>query len=190
MAAKRKKDVQQKLLEEEKKIEREEAKLAKEVKAIKKAEENIEKREIEIEKLEKEVLFKIGSLKVRKKHIFDNTKIVAGALLGTGLGRAIESSRGFAETLPLTNILAIVGISLILAALLTFKTEKKEILSSKTPMKYILGRVAHIYLVAILVVALSSLLFVTEFPEPVLFLKVLLISSFSAVSGAITFSLF
>ena len=171
------------LIEEEQKIEREE-------KNIEAEEKKIEKKEAKIEKIEKEILFKIGKFKVSKKHVFDVTKITAGALLGTGLGQALA---GYTDltALPWLNTVGIFALSVALSALMLYKEEKTEIKQAKEPALYLTKRVVEVYLISFFIVAATLVLFSPEALalDLELFLKIVLIGSFSAVSGAITFSL-
>jgi len=153
-------------------------------------ERKIEKEEKKIEKVEKEILFEIGSFKLRKKHVFDVAKIAGGALLGTGLGLDLMSNyEEIATQLPWFKVIGLFVTSMFIAALMIYHEDHAEIRKVKHKALFLAKRLLTIYLISITVVSLVTIFFSPELIPLELIIKVLFIGSFSAVSGAVTFDM-
>ena len=172
----------------EKKIEHEERTVLKEEKKIIAAEKRIHKDTQQILKQEKEVLFMIGRFKFSKLHVFDLIKIAAGALIGSGIGTLVIGRITLAQMLPWANIVAMIIIVLCLGGLLVYKAEREKISRAKHPVEYVIFRVVYIWFIASVISGVTALLFVTEPVSFAVGTKLVLLSSFPAVSGAIGFS--
>lgn len=179
---------QGKLTKLEKKIEVEERAVLKEEKKILAAEKRIHKDTQIIMKQEKEVLFMIGRFKVLRSHMFDIIKIIAGALIGSGIGTMVIGRLALAESLPWLNIVAMIVIVLCVGGLLVYKAEREKISHMNHPAEYIVFRVLYIWLIATLISGITALLFVIDPISTSVGAKLVLLSSFPAVSGAIGFS--
>lgn len=173
---------------DEKKLLKIAKKLEKDEKRIVKEEKNIEKLERKIVKDEKAILLAIGKLKIKKEHLFDFIKIVAGSLLGASLGKKFIDSE-LAVELPWLNVIGILLLIFAISYLLVYKAERKTLAHKRHKQIYILTRILYIWIVATMVGSLSALLFMTEYPGKEIFIKSLLINLYPAVAGAIGFSL-
>ena len=179
---------EKKLLKIANSLEKNEKKISRDEKKILSEEKKIVKLEKKILRDEKKILWAIGKLKVRKEHFFDFVKIVAGALLGTSLGRVFMDV-DLATNLPWINIFGIFVLSLSISILLVYKAERKKIIQTKHKYFYMVKRVAYIWVIAAFVSGLSSLLFMVDYPSSEIFIKNMLINLYPSIAGAIGFSL-
>ena len=170
------------------KVERDEKRLEKHEKKIEKEEKNIQKLEKKIIKDEEKILFELKKLTVKKKHLMDLIKIVAGALLGTSFGAGLIGKADLAMKLPWINVVGIFLLAFLIAALLVYKAERKNVAKGKSVFGYVITRVIYIWVVATIISSLASILFMTESLEAAILIKSLLIGSYPAVAGAIGFS--
>jgi uncharacterized membrane protein len=171
-----------------KKVERDEKKLVAHEEKIEKEEKNIQKLEKKIIKDEEKILFELKKLTVKKKHLLDLIKIIAGALLGTSFGSGLLGKKELAMQLPWVNVIGIFLLTFIVASLLVYKSERKNVVKGKSVARYVVLRVLYIWIVATVISSLASILFMTETLESAILIKSLLIGSYPAVAGAIGFS--
>ncbi len=101
----------------------------------------------------------------------------------------LESNIGSVVALSWFKVAGITIMAVLVSCLLVYKEEKTEIHASKHPWRYLGKRVLSIYVISFLIVALASFFFAVEVPPLEIAVKALLVGSFSAVSGAITFDL-
>jgi uncharacterized membrane protein len=182
------KNDEKKLLKVAGSLKKEEMNIKKEEKKIIKEEKKIEALEKKILRDEKKILLAVGKLKIRKEHFFDFIRIVAGALLGTSLGRGFIKT-DLATNLPWINIFGIFVLSFAISSLLVYKAERKTIAHIDNKYFYMFKRVIYIWIIAAVVSSLSSLLFMVDYPNKELFIKNMLINLYPAIAGAIGFSL-
>jgi hypothetical protein len=181
----------QKIQEEDKRIEREEEKIGREEVKLEKNEvkiehevANVERREHEIEK----VLLKVGIFSLKKKHLLELVRASAGAFLGVGLGKNLLDLKKLAETLPWFNVVGILLFVLLISALLIYKNQKDYYVQGKD-FKAIIRKLAIIYLVTLGIEILSLYLFAALDQPAGTLLKMIIIGSYSAMAGAVSFSL-
>ena len=93
-----------------------------------------------------------------------------------------------ALALPWINVIGIFLLAFVIASLLVYKAERKNVAKGKGVFGYVLKRVAYIWIVAVVISSLASILFMTESLETAVLIKSLLIGSYPAVAGAIGFS--
>ena len=173
---------------EEYKIGREEKKLEELERNILTEEKKIEAFESKILEEEHEILLSLGTLKVKKEHIFDFFKIVGGALVGTSFGAGLVSTTEFAASLPWLNVLGIFLLSFVIGGALIYKAEKDHVDKKSYKKSYIALRLIYIWLIALVVGGFSGFLFLSEPVEFAVFMKVLLVGSYPALAGALGFN--
>lgn len=156
--------------------------VAKEDKEIKR----VEKEESKIER----ALLKIGDFTIKRSHLLELARGVAGAFLGVGLGQALGGSVNLAKTLPWHNTLGILLFILIFVGILIYKHDKDQITQKKeNSVVYIVRKLTMLYFISLLVQLLGLILF-NNFPGFNQILgKALIIGSYSAMSSAVAFTL-
>ena len=164
-------------------IERNEARLLKEEKKIEKRENKILAEEQKIEK----VLFKIGNFEFKKKHLLEFIKGIAGAFLGVGIGRSILNLEAIAEKLQWWNIIGILIFIIGISWLLIWKNEKQYV--EKHGFRLVWKKLVFLYVISIIIELLALWLFASLPGETATLIKVLVIGSYAAMAGAVSFSL-
>ncbi len=172
-----------KLEKVEEKIEQEERALNREEKVIEKKENQIQTDEKKIEK----ALFQIGKFTFKRAHLMVLIKGTAGSFLGVGLGRSLLNMEELANKLPWWNIMGILFFILIISGLLIYKSEK-ELIKQKG-LKVVWVRLAALYIMALIVEAIALWLFMSVPANSLILIKVLVIGSYAAMAGAVSFSL-
>ena len=170
------KQLQKKILLREKSIDKKEGSISTKEDEIRKHEEKIER-----------ALFSIAGFTVRRKHLLELIRGVAGSFLGVGLGRNLLNMELLAASLGWFNIVGLLFFILIISGLLIYKNERKTV--SVSGLKIVCSKLAFLYLCALAVEFLALLLFNALPADPVLMAKVLIIGSFAAMAGAVSFSL-
>lgn len=168
--------------------------------AVEKVEEHLEKlanrEDQEIKKIEEEEkkieasLLKLGNFTIKKSHVMELFRGVAGAFLGVGLGQALGGSVNMAKVLPWSNVLGILIFILVFVGILIYKNDKDQISEAKQSVfKYISRKLLLLYFISLIVQLLGLILF-NNFPgwNEVL-LKALIVGSYSAMSSAVAFTL-
>lgn len=153
------------------------------------AKEDVEVKAIEAEehKIEKELL-RIGTLTIKRSHILELARGTAGAFLGVGLGQALGNSVLLAQKLPWINIFGILFFIVIITGLLIYKNDK-DVIKKENPFRYILGKIAYLYIISLVVQLLGLILF-NNFPGVnIILYKSLIIGSYTAMSSAVAFTL-
>lgn len=155
-----------------------------------KQEQRIEEKENKIlaeeEKIEK-VLFRIGRFEFKRKHLLELIKGVAGAFLGVGIGRSILNLDSLAEKLPWWNIFGILIFIIGISWLLIYKNERQYI--QKHGLVIVWKKLIFLYLISLMIEFISLWLFASLPPEMATLIKVLVIGSYAAMAGAVSFSL-
>ncbi len=155
-----------------------------------KQEQEIEKKENKIlaeeEKIEK-VLFRIGSFEFKRKHLLDLIKGVAGAFLGVGLGRSILNLDSLAEKLQWWNVIGILIFIIGISWLLIYKNEKQYV--QKKGLAVVWKKLLFLYVISLIIEYLALWLFASLPPDAATLVKVLVIGSYAAMAGAVSFSL-
>lgn len=164
-------------------IERNEARLLKEEKKIERREKQILAEEKKIEK----VLFKIGNFEFKKKHLLELIKGIAGAFLGVGLGRSILNLESITEKLQWWNIIGILVFIIGISWLLIYKNEKQYV--QKHGFRLVWKKLVFLYVISIVIELLALWLFASLPGDTATLIKVLVIGSYAAMAGAVSFSL-
>lgn len=159
-----------------------EGKIEKAEKRIEKEEKKIEKEEVQVE----HVLFKIGNVMFKRKHLLGFIRGIAGSFLGVSLGKALLNQEALANQLSWWNILGITLFILFISGLLIYKNEKEYV---KTKGYGIIAqRLVFLYVLSLLVELMSLWLFNALPAEFGTLVKVLIIGSYAAMAGAVSFT--
>ncbi len=148
--------------------------------------ENSEEAGKEIQKVEEELL-ELGRFTFEKEHVMELARGAAGAFLGVGIGMGIRYMPGVAESLEWANAIGILIFIFALGGMLIYKNEKDWI--KKQGMAFIPKRLIHLFIIAIGVDLVALVLFNVLPAEPELLIKTLIVGSYPAMSGAITFTI-
>ncbi len=155
-----------------------------------KQEQRIEKKENRIlaeeEKIEK-VLFRIGSFEFKRKHLLELIKGVAGAFLGVGLGRSILNLDSLVEKLQWWNIIGILVFIIGISWLLIYKNERQYV--QKHGMKVVWKKLIFLYVISLFIEFIALWLFASLPADAATLIKILVIGSYAAMAGAVSFSL-
>ena len=183
---KKKRSVNKRLVNIEEKM----GKISKTEEQLLKHEQNIEKKENKIlteeQKIEK-VLFKIGRFEFKRKHLLELIKGVAGAFLGVGLGRTLLNMESLADKLQWWNIIGIFIFIVGISALLIYKNERLYV--QKKGLRVVWTKLFFLYLISLLIEFLALWLFASLPGDAATLIKILVIGSFAAMAGAVSFSL-
>ncbi len=170
------KKIQKQLLVREKSIEKKEGTIVKKEDEIKKHEERIER-----------ALFTVAGFTFRRKHLMEVIRGIAGSFLGVGLGRNLLNMEQLASNLSWLHIIGLLFFILSISGLLIYKNERATV--SAKGLRVVFYKLAFLYCMAIFVEFLALVLFNALPGSPVLMVKVLIIGSFAAMAGAVSFSL-
>ena len=165
-------------------------KIDKEVKDLKKIEKSElsedKKIEKEEEKMEK-TLLSIGNMTFKRKHFLELIRGAAGAFLGVGLGMSLLNLKSLATSLPWWNVLGILLFILVISSLLIYKNDKDFI--KREGKKALFRRLLTLYLITLLVEFIALWLFGGIPSSWSLLVKMIIIGSYSAMAGAVSFSI-
>jgi len=164
--------------------------LDKKVNELKSIEKRVISKENKIENEEKKIeqnLFKIGRLTFKRKHFLELIRGSAGAFLGVGLGMNLLNLKNLATNLPWFNVIGILLFILVISSLLIYKNEKDFVRAEGK--KIIFKRLFTLYLIALLVEFISLWLFGGVPDSDALLVKMMIIGSYSAMAGAVSFSI-
>ncbi|MBW3013225.1 hypothetical protein KY340_03375 [Candidatus Woesearchaeota archaeon] len=153
---------------------------------IAKEEKTIEKEELELGKEEKLIAKGVQKLTARK-YLLELVRGAAGAFLGVGIGERLLSASTRAETLSWLNIIGILLFVLVLSSLLIYKNEKDHI--SKRGKIFVFWRLGELYLISLAMEALGLVLFAAWPGTGELLFKALIVGSYAAMSGAVSFTI-
>jgi hypothetical protein len=161
-----------------------------EVKDLKSAEKFVIHEEKKIENEQKKiesVIFKMGRLTFKRKHFLEIIRGAAGAFLGVGLGMNLLNLKNLATNLPWFNVVGILIFILTISSLLIYKTEKDFV--KNEGKKIIFKRLIGLYLIALSVELIALWLFGGIPDSNQLLVKMIIIGSYSAMAGAVSFSI-
>ena len=171
--------------------------IEKELKGIEKIEHRVEREErqelSEQKKIEKEerkierALFQIGKFTFKRKHLLEIIRGTAGAFLGVGLGKGLLSLSDLAQTLGWLNIVGILLFILIISSLLIYKNEHDYI--HKKGIFVIWKKLVFLYAISLFVEFFALWLFGGLPASSIVLGKMLIIGSYSAMAGAVSFSI-
>ncbi len=160
-----------------------EKKIARVEQKIVRSERRIEKKEEEIEK----VILRIGTFTFKKKYLFELIRGTAGAFLGVGIGANLVNASKLAEQLGWLNVFGILIFILAISALLIYKNERDYI--KEHGLLFVPRRLVELYLICLIIELIGFGLF-GVFPSSfALALKALIIGSYAAMSGAVSFTI-
>ncbi len=181
--ARKKRGKDNSILKKLNKIESEVEKVEKFEKRNIKEEKKIEEEQERIER----VLFNLGKFTFKRKHFLELIRGTAGAFLGVGLGMNLLNLKSLAVNLPWFNVVGILIFILIISSLLIYKNQKDFVKTEGN--KIVFKKLVSLYLIA-LVVELISLWLFGGIPESnIILIKMLVIGSYSAMAGAVSFSI-
>lgn len=171
-------------------VEREFRQIRKTEDKLLKQESRIERKENKIlaeeQKIEK-VLFKFGRLEFKRKHLLELIKGIAGAFLGVGLGRGILNLDALVEKLPWWNIIGILIFIIGISWLLIYKNERQHI--QKHGFSIVWKKLVFLYVISLLIEFIALWLLASLPSDFATLIKVLVIGSYAAMAGAVSFSL-
>src|SRR3989338_3964839 len=172
------------------KVERELRAIRKNEEKLLKQEERIERKENKIlaeeQKIEK-VLFHIGNFEFKRKHLLELIKGVAGAFLGVGLGRSILNLDSLAEKLQWWNVIGILIFIIGISWLLIYKNEKQYV--QKHGLRLVWKKLVFLYIISVVIEFIALWLFASLPADTGTLVKILVIGSYAAMAGAVSFSL-
>lgn len=175
---------------EEEKIENTEQKLEglvdKEENEIEKIEGEEKKIENEEERIEK-VLLKVGNFTVKRTHLLELARGFAGAFLGVGVGLGLRWVPSVAEPLSWINVMGILAFVFLISGVLIYKQEKETV--KKAGMMFIFKKLLIIYFLCLAVEMIAFALFDIIPSDIFSLIKSLVVGSYPAMAGAITFTL-
>lgn len=149
-------------------------------------EKDIDKVEKNVEKIEEEIV-NIGKLSMKRRHFTELIRGVAGAFLGVGIGMGMRLVPIMAENIEWANAVGILVFIFMLGSMLIYKNEKDMV--EKYGNMFVFKRLAILFLISLGVEIIALLLFNLMPANPELALKALIVGSYPAMSGAITFSI-
>jgi hypothetical protein len=159
--------------------------------------EELGRKEEKIEIMEKAELRKLDRIKnllvsikqraIQRQRIVSLARGFAGSFLGIGIGMGLISISGVAKNLPWTNAIGILVFIWGIGIILIYKNEQEMVKSGG--IKFIISRLLYLYLISIFVEYISLVLFNLIPPDYEMLAKTLIIGSYPAMAGAISFSL-
>ena len=137
-------------------------------------------------KIQKE-LFRIGDFTFRKKHLLELIRGTSGAFLGVGLGQNLIKLGDLAQSLAWWNVIGILLFIIGISSLLIYKNERNEV--EKRGKIIIVKKLVMLYLISLIVEFFALLLFGGTFTSIEVLIKMLIIGSYAAMAGAVSFSI-
>jgi len=157
---------------------------------IEREEQEVLKKETEIKQKEERIerdLFTIGKFTFKRKHFLEIIRGTAGAFLGVGLGRNILNLDALAKSLPWWNIFGLLTFILLISSLLIYKNEQDFI--KKKGRGIVFQKLITLYVISLVVEFIALWLFGALVPEATILIKTLIIGSYAAMAGAVSFTL-
>lgn len=164
-------------------VEQEERGIAREERKVEKTEKAIQQEQQKVER----VLFRLGNFTIKRHHLLELIRGTAGAFFGVGIGRNLLNLQDLASRLPWWNVLGILFFVLLVSALLIYKNEKDFV--KKKGYAIVFRKLVFLYIIAIMVELIALWLFGALSPDLAVVVKMLIIGSFAAMGGAVTFSI-
>ena len=161
--------IEKKVVAEERKIERNQEKIRKEEKKIEQA------------------IFTLGKFTFKRKHLLELIRGTAGAFLGVGLGEGLLGTDKLAGNLPWFNIIGILIFILVISSLLIYKNEHDYI--AKKGKGVVFKKLLFLYLISLGVELFALWLFAGLPSDGILIVRTLIIGSYAAMAGAVSFSI-
>jgi hypothetical protein len=155
-------------------------------KDVGKLERDVDKMERDIDKMEEE-LINIGRFTVGREHVMELARGAAGAFLGVGIGLGVRWMPGMAENLEWAHAASILFFILLVGALLIWKNEKEWI--AKQGNSFIPKRLMHLLIISLVMESIGLTIFNMMPSDPTVIVKTLIVGSYPAMSGAITFTI-
>lgn len=143
-----------------------------------------------LEKEEKKIeraLFQLGKFTFKRKHLLELIRGTAGAFLGVGLGKSLLSFSELAEFLPWGNVIGILVFILVISILLIYKNEHDYI--QKEGVWIVWRKLGFLFLISLIVEFFALWLFGGLPTEPLILTKMMIIGSYPAMAGAVSFSI-
>ena len=153
---------------------------------VSRGEKTIQKEEYKIEKEEKKIRKTLKKLTGRK-YLLELIRGAAGAFLGVGIGESLVGLSSSAGRLPWINIMGILVFILVVSSLLIYKNERDHV--SKRGTRFVFWRLGELYAISIVMEALGLILFAAWPGTGELLAKSLIVGSFAAMSGAVSFTI-
>jgi len=153
-------------------------------------EEKIERMEnAELGKLDriKNLLVSIKQRTIQRQRIMSLARGFAGSFLGIGIGMSLISISEVAKNLPWSNAIGILVFIWGIGIILIYKNEQEMVKSGG--IKFITSRLFYLYIISIFVEYISLILFNLVPQDYEMLAKTLIIGSYPAMAGAISFSL-
>lgn len=164
-------------------IEKNEQRILQEEKKIEFREEKIQSQEQKIEK----VLFRIWNFEFKNKHLLEIIKGIAGAFLGVGLGQNLLNKEELTRNLPWWNVIGILVFIIGISWILIYKNERDIV--RKQGYSVVWRKLIFLYLIALVIEFLALWLFAALPTDTATLIKILIIGSYAAMAGAVSFSL-
>lgn len=135
-------------------------------------------------------LITLGNFTVKKSHLMELARGLAGAFLGVGLGQALGGSVELAKILPWINTIGILVFIFVIVGFLIYKNDREEIEESGGNIyTYVSKELVYLYSISLIVQLLGLILF-NNFPGwNETLIKALIIGSYTAMSSAAAFTL-
>ena len=149
-------------------------------------EKDINKLEKDIDKIEEQV-YKLGKFTVGREHVMELARGAAGAFLGVGIGLGVRWMPGMAENLEWVHAGAILFFILVVGSLLIWKNEREWI--ARQGNWFIPKRLVHLFIISLVMESIGLVIFNMMPSDPSVAIKTLIVGSYPAMSGAITFTI-
>ena len=157
---------------------------------LSKADEELRKEQKLIEADSDEIeraLFTLGKFTFKRQHFMELVRGTAGSFLGVGISRNLLLFEPLAATLPWENIVAIFLFVALISYLLIYKNERHYI--QQGGLLAALKRILFLYFVSLVVEVIALGLFSAIPEDTTTLIKLLVIGSYAAMAGAVSFSL-
>ncbi len=161
--------------------------------AAEETEKDVQGIERDVDKIEKnldvveENVLKLSKFTIGKRHFTELARGTAGAFIGVSVGMGLRWMPIFAENMEWIHVVAVLGFIFGLGAMLLFKTEKDWV--KKEGNIFVIKRLVQLYVISLVVVLIALVLFNMIPDDPYMLIKTIIVGSYPAMSGAITFTI-
>lgn len=165
-------------------------KIDREVKKLEGVEKRAIREEIKLEAEENKIekaIFQMGRLTFKRKHLLEIIRGTAGAFLGVGLGLNLLNLKSLALNLPWINVIGILVFILVISSLLIYKNQKDFV--KNRGWGIVLKELILLYAIVLLVEWIALALFGGIPDSNGDLVKMIIIGSYSAMAGAVSFSI-